>query len=99
MTEEEKQKILEKRRKEIDLHVGSKADYHDSISSENNRKLHISCYRCQAGCVHIEYESLMISCGEAEFMQLSDVIIQLRNSMLIEQTQKEDERFVLQGLM
>lgn len=96
LTDKEKRKLLKERREQIDKFVGSKSDYHDKISSDEGKNLHISCYKCKAGCIHLEYESLMITCSENEFIQLSDVIIQLRNAMLYEEMQREDEEFVLQ---
>ena len=96
MTKEEKERILRKKQEEIDMKFGSDNDYHEAIS-KNDKKLHISCYKCKVGCIHLEYESLMITCSEKEFEQLSDVIIRLRNALMIEKLQKEDEEFVLQG--
>lgn len=96
MTKEEKQKIFEEKQEDIDIKVGSQTDYHD-VATKNDRKLHIACYKCKAGCIHLEYESLMITCNEQEFEQLSDVIISLRNALMIEKLQKEDEEYVLQG--
>lgn len=99
MTDEEKERILKERREQIEKQFGSEADSHDTISSGRSRKPHICCYKCKAGCFHVEYGNLLITCSEDEFFQLSDVVIQLRNNLLIEQLQKEDEEFVIQGLM
>lgn len=98
MTKKEKEKILKEKQKDIEIIVGSENDYHEVVSAKD-KKLHIACYKCKAGCFHLEYENLMITCSEKEFDQLSDVIIRLRNAMLIEKMQKEDEEYVLHGQM
>ena len=99
MTDEEKQKILKERREQIEKQFGTESNHHDTDASNQSRKPHICCYKCKAGCFHIEYENLLLTCTEDEFFQMANVIIQLRNSLLMEQLQMKDEEFVLQGLM
>jgi len=99
MTEEEKQKILRERRDQVEKQFGTQVDFHEVISADRGRNPHISCYKCKAGCFHIEYENLMITCSENDFYQFSDVVIELRSALLAEKMQAEDEQFVLQGLM
>ena len=51
----------------------------------------VNCYKCQSGCIHLEYAYLMLTFSQEQFLNFSQVIGKTRQALMLEHEAAEEE--------
>jgi len=51
----------------------------------------VSCYKCTAGCIHLEYANVMFTFTPEQFLSFSQVISETRRRLLEERQAEQAE--------
>lgn len=62
--------------------------------SHTDGRLTVSCYKCTAGCIHLEYSNVMFTFTQEQFLAFSGIIGETRRVLLQErQSEMADDPF------
>lgn len=56
-------------------------------------RLTVSCYKCTAGCIHLEYSNVMFTFTQEQFLTFAEIIGETRRLLLQERAATVDDPF------
>jgi hypothetical protein len=57
------------------------------------QRLHVCCYKCSAGCMHLEYGNAMFTFTQEQFLALAEIISTAQRRLLLERAAQETVEF------
>lgn len=61
--------------------------------SHSDGRLEVACYKCTAGCIHLEYANVMFTFTPEQFLSFSEVIGTTHRTLLQERQVIADDPF------
>jgi hypothetical protein len=59
-------------------------EFMNNHPSHHDGRLEVACYKCTAGCIHLEYANVMFTFTQEQFLSFSEVIGTTRRTLLQE---------------